>query len=258
LTAEKLKGRLASRGRGISIWINSFLVVSLLSGLVYGGILLGELLNAKRTPWGEAGNHQQLALNMDALLSRYGITNADQRARMTAHAIFSSGWDQKVWHYNAWGAKRGTWPDGYYQMDTREVDAAGKPYVVQDEKWRAFKSWKEAVDDFLTRISPTSSNAGYQSASRYLIAGGPGYDARYWDSILAGGYYTDQSFDSESFSKLVARVRSEIFRADPTQNAAAQEFALDHIEQGASRGWWGLALLAVVSGFIGWCLTRKG
>lgn len=238
--------------------INVLLTISLFSGVVYGGILLGELLQAQRTPWGEANNHQQLALNMDALLSRYGITNADQRARMTAHAIFSSGWDQKVWHYNAWGAKRGTWPDSYYKMGTQEVDTAGNTYPVPDEQWRAFKNWKEAIDDFLNRISPTSSNAGYASAARYLIAGGPGYDARYWDSILTGGYYTASSFDGEAFSKLVARVRSEIFRADPAQNAAAQDFALSNIEQGTSRGWWGLALLAVVGGLIAFCLTRKG
>jgi hypothetical protein len=129
---------------------------------------------------------------------------------------------------------------------------------VPDEQWRAFKNWKEAIDDFLTRISPTSQNAGYQSASRYLIAGGPGYDARYWDSIIAGGYYTAPSFDGEAFSKLVARVRSEIFRADPAQNAKAQDFALNNIDHGSARGWWGLVLLAVVGGLIGWALTRKG
>lgn len=233
-------------------------MVSLLSGLVYGGILLGELLQAQRTPWGRAGNHQELALNMNALLYRYGITNADQRARMTAHAIFASGWDQKVWYYNAWGVKRGTWPDGYYKMGTQEVDTAGKTYPVPDEQWRAFKNWKEAIDDFLNRISPTSKNAGYASAARYLIAGGPGYDVEYWDALGYGGYYTDQSFDGDDFAKLVARVRSEIFRADPTQNAAAQDFAIKNIEHGTSRGWWGLALLAVVGGLIAFCLTRKG
>jgi len=254
----KLKGRLASRGRGLSILINAFLTVSLLSGVVYGGILLGELLNARKTPWAEAGNHQQIALNMDALLSRYGITNADQRARMTAHAIFASGWAQKVWHYNAWGVKRGTWPDGYYTMNTQEADAAGNYYAVPGEQWRAFKNWKEAIDDFLNRISPTSKNAGYASAARYLIAGGPGYDARYWDSLGTGGYYTDKAFDGEDFSKLCARVRSEIYRADPVQIAKAQDFALINIDQGSARGWWGWMLLAAVGGLIGWALTRKG
>jgi hypothetical protein len=238
--------------------INAFLTISLLSGVVYGGILLGELLNARKTPWAEAGNHQQIALNMDALLSRYGITNADQRARMTAHAIFASGWAQKVWHYNAWGVKRGTWPDGYYTMDTQEADASGNYYAVPGEQWRAFKSWKEAIDDFLNRISPTSKNPGYASAARYLISGGPGYDARYWDSLGTGGYYTDKAFGGEDFAKLCARVRLEISKANPDQAAAAHEFALKNIEQGTSRGWWGWMLLAMVGGLIGWVLTRKG
>ena len=238
--------------------INAFLTVSLLSGVVYGGILLGELLNARKTPWAEANNHSEVALNMDALLSRYGITNADQRTRMTAHAIFASGWAQKVWHYNAWGVKRGTWPDGYYTMNTQEADAAGNYYAVPGEQWRAFKSWKEAIDDFLNRISPTSKNPGYASASRYLISGGPGYDARYWDSLGTGGYYTDKAFDGEDFAKLCARVRSEISKANPDQAAEAHAFALANISQGASSGWWGLALLGLVVGSVGWLLTRKG
>jgi hypothetical protein len=230
----------------------------MLSGLVYGGIILGELLNAKRTPWGEAGNHAELCLNMDALLSRYGITNADQRARMTAHAIFASGWAQKVWHFNAWGVKRGSWPDGYYQMNTKEADAAGNYYDVPGEQWRAFTSWKQAIDDFLNRISPTSERAGYKNAARHLIAGGASHDAEYWDSLGYGGYYTDKAFDGQDFAKLVTRVRSELAKADPDQAAKASAFALANIEQGASRGWWGLALLAVVGSAIGWWLTRKG
>lgn len=256
LTGKTSKGRLASRGRGVSICVNSFLMVSLLSGLVYGGVLLSELLNAKRTPWGEAYNHAELALNMDALLSRYGITNADQRARMTAHAIFASGWAQKVWHYNAWGVKRGSWPGDYYEMGTKEADTAGEYYDVPAEQWRAFENWKQAIDDFLTRISPTSPNPGYQTAARHLIISGAMHDAEYWDALGYGGYYTDKAFKGPDFAKLVARVRSEISNANPDQAAKAREFALENIEQGASRGWWGLALLALVGGSITWWLMR--
>lgn len=258
LTEQKSPSRLASRGRGLSIYLKAFLAITLLSALAYGGIILGELLNAKRTPWGEAGNHAELVLNMDALLSRYGITNADQRARMTAHAIFASGWAQKVWHYNAWGVKRGSWPDDYYQMNTQEADAAGNYYPVPGEQWRAFTSWKQAIDDFLNRISPTSTRAGYQTAARHLIAGGASHDAEYWDALGYGGYYTDKAFDGQDFAKLVTRVRSEIAKANPDQAAEAHAFAIANITQGASSGWWGLALLGLVVGSVGWLLTRKG
>lgn len=259
LTNEKTPSRLASRGRGLRIYLKAFLAIVLLSGAVYGGVILGELLAAKRTPWGEPNNHSELVLHMDALLSRYGITNADQRARMTAHAIFASGWAQKVWHFNAWGVKRGSWPDGYYQMNTKEADAAGNYYDVPGEQWRAFTSWKQAIDDFLNRISPTSERVGYQTAARHLVAGGASHDAEYWDALGYGGYYTDKKFTGQDFAKLVTRVRSELSKANPDQAAEARDFAIASIAgDGPSKGWAGLGLLVGVAGAIAWWLTRKG
>jgi len=219
---------------------------------------MGTLIAAVKTPWGEAENTRELVLNMDALLRRYGIVNADQRARMTAHALFASGWKQKIWHFNAWGVKRGSWPGDYYQMNTQEADDAGNLYSVPGAEWRAFTSWKEAIDDFLTRISPTAEREGYRQASAHLVMEGPEHDAQYWDALGAGGYYTDKKFKGENFASLAKRVRTELAAATPEQVTSAEAFAMTNIDAGAPRGWWSLALFAVVGGSIAWLLTRKG
>jgi hypothetical protein len=219
---------------------------------------MGTLIAAVKTPWGEANNHQELVLNMDALLKRYGIVNVDQRVRMIAHAIMASGWKQKIWHFNAWGVKKGSWKGDYYIMGTQEADDAGDLYSVPKAEWRAFTSWAQAIDDFLTRISPTSEREGYRQASAHLVMEGPEHDGQYWDALGAGGYYTDKKFKGEQFASIAKRVRTELAAATPEQVSSAHAFAAANIDAGASRGWWGLALFAVIGGAIYWQLTRKG
>jgi hypothetical protein len=219
---------------------------------------MGTLIAAVKTPWGEANNNRELVLNMDALLKRYGIVNVDQRVRMIAHAIFASGWKQNVWHFNAWGVKKGSWKGDYYQMNTQEADASGNLYSVPGAEWRAFTSWAQAIDDFLTRISPTAEREGYRQASAHLVMEGVEHDGQYWDALGAGGYYTDKKFKGENFAALANRVRTELAAATPEQVSSAEAFAAANIENGASRGWWGLALFAVIGGAIYWQLTRKG
>lgn len=215
-----------------------------------------QLIDAKKTPWGQAGNHAEIVANMDALLKRYGIVNDDMRHRMTAHAIFASGWKQNVWHFNAWGVKRGSWKGDWYIMGTQEADDAGTLYDVPKAEWRAFTSWKESIEDFLNRISPTSDRAGYRSAYAELVQPGIEHDAAYWDALGSGGYYTDKKFKGADFAALVKRVRSELAALPAEAKQSAQTFAGENIA--SSIPWWvgvGIGVSAALA--IGKLLSRK-
>lgn len=220
---------------------------------------MGQLITAKKTPWGDPGNHRQLVLRMDALLQRYGITNADKRARMTAHAIFASGWKQNVWHYNAWGVKRGSWPGDWYIKGTQEADEEGDLYDVPKAEWRAFENWKQAIDDFLQRISPTSSREGYRQAAGVLSLPGAEHDADYWAGLKAGGYFTDKQFKPENFASLVARVRTEINGALADEIKSARDFANVNIMTSdvPKPALWGIGLALLIGGGAAWLLTRS-
>jgi hypothetical protein len=216
---------------------------------------MGQIAPVK-TPWGEAQNHSQIVLRMEALLTRYGIVTSDMRHRMTAHAIFASGWKQNVWHFNAWGVKRGSWKGDWYTMNTQEADASGAYYDVPGEGWRAFTSWKESITDFLNRISPTSSREGYRNAYEHLVQTGQAHDAEYWAALGVGGYYTDKAFKPEDFANLVNRVRIELAAATPAQIAEADAWAAGHIT--TSIPWWvgvGIGVGAALA--IGKLLMRK-
>jgi hypothetical protein len=217
---------------------------------------MGQQIAPLKTPWGEAQNHSQIVLRMEALLTRYGIVTSDMRHRMTAHAIFASGWKQKVWHYNAWGVKRGSWLGDWYTMDTQEADASGAYYDVPEEGWRAFSSWRESIEDFLNRISPTSPREGYRAAYEHLVQPGKEHDALYWEALGSGGYYTDKAFKPADFANLVIRVRLELATATPAQLVAADDWAVQHIA--ASIPWWvgvGIGVGAALA--IGKLLMRK-
>jgi hypothetical protein len=174
-----------------------------------------------KTAWAEPQDHRQICLRMHMLLKRCGVEASWVRDRMTAHAIFASGWKQNCWCYNAWGVKLGTWQGSWYAMQTREVDKNGNWQTVKGAAWRAFDGWQEAVRDYLQRIAPGSSR--YSRAHEALIREQPleASDREFWAALQVGGYMTDKGFSPASFAALCARVRKEVFDAGPTDMESA-------------------------------------
>ncbi len=162
------------------------------------------------TPWGEPWNHGQLSRNMDSILLENGVKPFEKRVRMIAHAILSSGWRQNVWHYNAWGVKKGSWDGPWYEMNTVEVDRNGRETAVIDEEWRAFSNWAESVEDYLQRITRESHRPSYREAARHLASSDRKADVRFWRSLGEGNYYTTQKFSPGRFSALCFHVRQTL------------------------------------------------
>lgn len=185
---------------------------------------LSKQVQPVKTPWGEAWNHNELVLHMNAILMACGIDNEPQRIKMTAHAIFASGWKQNCWHYNAWGVKIGTWKGNWYTMGTLEADQNGE-YYSTTASWRAFGSWCEAVQDYLDRIGPDSWNQSYRNAWGYMQVEGAEADSQFWAALGDGGYYTDQQFGPDKFASLCDRVRQELASATEADLASAKDWA---------------------------------
>ncbi len=162
------------------------------------------------TQWGDPWDHSQLSRNMDSILLENGVKSFEKRVRMVAHAIVSSGWRQNVWHYNAWGVKRGSWDGQWYQMNTVEVDPSGLEIVVADEEWRAFRNWDESVKDYLRRITRESRRPSYRQAARHLASPDRRADVRFWRSLGEGNYYTTQKFSPGRFAALCFLVRQHL------------------------------------------------
>jgi len=159
------------------------------------------------TPWGEAWNHDEIVLNMDQILREAGVESRTTRSRMTAHAIIASGWKQNVFHHNAWGVKRGSWSGHWFQKGTTEMNDLGFLTTVDDAKWRAFDGWRQAVDDYLSRITRESHRPAYRKAARFLHDKDYRSDDDYWKALSEGNYYTGQAFTAEHFGFLCYRVR---------------------------------------------------
>jgi hypothetical protein len=164
----------------------------------------------QRTPWGRAGNHTDLVHNMNTILVRNGVDDEHVRVRMIAHAIIASGWRQSVWHHNAWGVKQGSWKAEWYEMPTIEADDMGNRLVVQNERWRAFSSWEEAIADYQNRITKRSRRPSYRKAAIFLNDPHRLADAAYWEALGNGNYYTAQAFTPTRFSLLCRYVRREL------------------------------------------------
>lgn len=193
---------------------------------------MGNRVNATPTPWAKAWDHGAISRNMYALLVRYGIESHDVRCRMVAHAIVASGWRQACWCYNAWGVRVGSWTGDYYQMNTQEDDGTGKLVDDKGAKWRAFKNWRQAIDDFRQRIA--ISNPRYKAAALALEAPGSTSDSNYWEALGQGGYYTDTvNMTPAKFANLCNRVRAELAKSTPEQLREAQAFAEKSIDEKA-------------------------
>lgn len=191
-------------------------------------------VKAVRTPWGEAWSHNELVIRMNAILEACGIAGSPQRVKMTAHAIFASGWRQNCFNYNAWGVKVGSWKGPWFSKGTQEATESGEYYSIT-AAWRAFSGWCEAVQDYTDRIGPDSWNQNYREASKFLPIPGEGADRDFWAALGAGGYYTDKQFGPQSFASLCSRVRSELGVASDTDLEAARNWAVD--ATGRTGGW---------------------
>lgn len=159
------------------------------------------------TAWGTPWDREDLAITMDRILLENGVDNREQRVRMIAHAIVASGWRQNVWNHNVWGVRRGSWQGPYYVMSTVEEDDAGRTHTVWDAAWRSFGDWSEAVVDFASRINGDSSRPSYRKAYRNLVDPDRRADARYWNALGEGNYYTATHFSEKTFARLCWAVR---------------------------------------------------
>jgi hypothetical protein len=177
---------------------------------------LAPVLTRWATPW----DHHGICVGMDGILRACGVDAEHVRRRMTAHAIVASGWRQAVWHHNAWGVKTGkSWTGDWYAMTTQEDDGSGNLYTVPNDAWRAFPNWRGAVADYQRRISPTSSR---YAAAHAALVDPVAPDAAFWETLGAGGYYTDtQAMTPAKFASVCARVRNEVAAATPAEIDAA-------------------------------------
>lgn len=162
------------------------------------------------TPWGEPWNHDEIVLNMDGILREAGVDSLTARSRMTAHAIIASGWKQSVFHYNAWGVKRGSWDGPWFQKSTTEMNRLGFLTTDYEAQWRAFDGWEQAIEDYLERINRKSQRPSYRKAARFLFDKDFRSDDDYWQALSEGNYYTGQAFTPEHFGFLCYRVRQTV------------------------------------------------
>jgi len=162
------------------------------------------------TPWGEPWDHDDIVLKMDRILSDAGVESLTARSRMTAHAIVASGWKQNVFHHNAWGVKRGSWDGPWFRKGTTEMTNLGFLTTIDDAEWRAFDSWQQAVEDYLSRISRRSERPSYRKAARFLFDKDFRSDDDYWQALSEGNYYTGEAMTPERFGFLCYRVRQTV------------------------------------------------
>jgi flagellum-specific peptidoglycan hydrolase FlgJ len=181
---------------------------------------------------------------MDSILVSCGILEPHVRRRMTAHAIVASGWRQNCWNHNAWGVKTGSsWAGDFYTMDTKEDDGTGHLYDVPNDAWRSFASWREAVADFLKRISASSKRYG-AAAAALVDPARP--DEDYWAELGRAGYYTDTTnMTAQKFGSLCDRVASEVAKK---KTEAPGESLIGPV--------FGLVTLAAGLAFLAWGIVR--
>jgi mannosyl-glycoprotein endo-beta-N-acetylglucosaminidase len=161
----------------------------------------------RKTMWGTPWDHRELCRNMDAILRAQGIDSFDERARMVAHAVVASGWRQNVWNYNAWGVQLGSWSGPHFTMNTTEMTPDGEYVMVRDTPWRSFDSWKDAVDDYRSRITSKSNRVSYRKAHEHLVSASRKSDAAFWEALGEGNYYTAANFSKKKYAVLCRAVR---------------------------------------------------
>jgi len=159
------------------------------------------------TRWGDPWDRAALARRLNDILIGSGVVQRQQRVRMIAHAIVASGWRQNVWNHNLWGVRRGSWEGPYFVMSTMEEDDEGNQHLVYEAEWRSFPSWEEAVADFNGRIAPDSKRPSYRQAYHHLVDPSWRADARYWEALGDGNYYTATHFSRKSFAMLCWAIR---------------------------------------------------
>jgi hypothetical protein len=230
-------------------------------------------LKVMLTQVGEPRNHRQLVTRYDALLRRLNVEPPTYRHLLIAHSLVAAGWKQNLAWYNAWGVKRGTWKGDYYTWSTKE-EKDGELYDVPGAEWRAFHSWREAVDDTKARIGPDSWSGSYVAA--YRVAMGTGNPRDYWDALGSGGYFTaKRSFTTDMFVGVHERVLAELAAATPDEKAAAESWVDSEVDAGrmgmvpgtrrvppagiVGQIFGGLALGAIIVGtiFVGRALAKK-
>ncbi len=162
------------------------------------------------TPWADAWNKKEIVKQMDAILRQNKIESVNMRVKMIAHAVVASGWKQNVWNYNAWGVKQGAWNGNWYVMPTVEEDDHGNKIEIEHETWRSFNGWKEAIDDFKSRISSNSERPSYRLAYKHLVSDKISVSVAkgYWEALGSGNYYTARKFTGLRFARLCYTVRN--------------------------------------------------
>lgn len=176
----------------------------------------GQRIARRLTRWAKPWDHHGVSVNMDRILRACGVTSEPRRIKMIAHAVVASGWKQNVWWFNAWGVKRGSWTGDYYTQDTiEEIDGVEQPFP--SEPWRAFRNWRQAVEDYQRRINPSSSSTGYAQAGALLDDDSPGSCAAFWQAAKKGRYFTGTKFTPQMFASVCNRVRREIASASRSE-----------------------------------------
>lgn len=186
----------------------------------------GKELKPIKTPWGPPWEHRILCTRMDALLRRLGVEDP-ARTRLHALAYQASGWRQNVWHFNAWGTKRGSWPGEWYTLSTWEDDGSGNMIPVKAAEWRAFTGWAEALVDTwerLTRHPRYAARSGVALVSRHMS------DDDFFKALGLDGYYTDTTKPPTYFSGITSKIRRELAAATPAELAAAEMWAAGAVE----------------------------
>jgi flagellum-specific peptidoglycan hydrolase FlgJ len=86
---------------------------------------------------------------------------------------------------------------------------------VENETWRAFNSWSDAINDYNKRISSNSPRPSYRAAYRHLVAKKISVKSakEYWLALGSGNYYTARKFTPGQFASLCSTVRSYIVQS---------------------------------------------
>jgi hypothetical protein len=196
---------------------------------------ISKRVKPMKTAWAEPWDHGEVVLHMDSILVACGINSPAARVKMTAHAIFASGWRQNCWNYNAWGVKVGSWEGAWFSKGTQEADDSGA-YYSTTAAWRAFDGWRDAVRDYTKRIGPDSWSEKYRKAAGYLPVEGSEADRQFWASLGAGGYYTDKQFGPDDFASLCRRVRTELNSATEVEMERARDWAAKAVGNSPGKG----------------------
>jgi hypothetical protein len=191
-----------------------------------------------RTPFVDVPrtNHAAIVRAIDRVLADCGISSAVARRRMAEHAILASGWKQNIFHYNAWGVKRGRgWEGDWFSARSWEIVDGERVDIVGE--WRAFRNWQESVDDYLGRLATPR----YRAAQDALYSETVG-DEEYFRALRSCGYFTG---DLDDVLRTVRYVEAEWRRT-----------IVDAVGNDLSSRIVALAVLATLVGLLVWIASR--